>query len=62
MIEQNQLIFGQIVKLGYQNQFVEMGIRNVTINQHQEEVKQGHKEERDPTKEVKYPTNYVTRY
>jgi hypothetical protein len=62
MKEQNQPIYGQIVKLGYQNPFVKMGIRNAITNQHQEVVKQEHKEEKEVMKEVKYLNNYVWKF
>ena len=59
MIEQNQQIYGLILLLGYQDPFAIMVIENAIINQHQEVLKQEHKEEAVLMKEVKSQNNYA---
>jgi hypothetical protein len=62
MIGLNPPIYGQIVQLGFQDRYVIMVIKNVITNQHQGEVKQEHKVEREVMKEVRYRNNFVWKY
>jgi hypothetical protein len=62
MIEQNQQIYGQIVKTGNQDQFATTETKIVITNPHQEEVRQERKGEKVVTNDLKYHENYVWKY
>lgn len=62
MIEQSQLIFGLIAKLGSQETFATMGIKTAITNQHREEARQERRGEKVVTNDLKYHENYVWKY
>lgn len=71
MKEQNQLIFGLILKYGNLGQSAEIinTIKNeilliniVIMNQQEDEQKHEHNEEKMHMKEVKYLNNYIMKY
>ena len=62
MIEQSQLIFGQIVKTGNQDLFATTEIRMVITNLHQEGVRQERRGEKVVMNDLKFHENFVMRY
>ena len=62
MIEQSQLIFGQIVKTGNQDLFATTEIRIVITNMHQEGVRQERRGEKVVMNDLKFRENFVWRY
>jgi hypothetical protein len=61
-IEQSQLIYGLIVKIGNQDLFATTEIKTAIIRQHPGGAKQERKGEKEVTNDLKYRKNFAVRY